>query len=205
MMTKRDSFIENTKHLENPRVGDYWHEMFSPYFIVLQDNADDTFVICDSFIHELDYWRFSLFESRTVTHDYLRKTVKYSSLDGFVADCTSSQKLMQTVKAWQDLGCPRDDASKIPDEDLVCNTRYEYLNNASAETLLFRSNVFGLNAALALGIVRPVDASKDERLKDRLTLTSMGKELVARYRRVLHAPLQRPKAKVSSVRARCKI
>ena len=73
------------KHFENPSIGDFWHEMFCPYFIVL-DIVKDKYWICDKrHAVDKDYWTWDLKKSRIVDKSYFDK-VKYNDISGFVAN-----------------------------------------------------------------------------------------------------------------------
>lgn len=76
----------NQEHFDFPRPGDFWQEMFCPYFIVL-GIEDDLFWICDE-RKEVDnnHWTWDLSKSKLVYKSYFNR-VKYSvSSQGFVAD-----------------------------------------------------------------------------------------------------------------------
>jgi hypothetical protein len=92
----------NALHIEKPMPGDYWHEMFCPYHVVLA--ADDEYVtICDKKIDLKDGWTFDLSETKQITHLEHRNIVTYTSMrDKFVADVVPNSKLMPAVQEWRD-------------------------------------------------------------------------------------------------------
>ena len=45
MFDQKDQDLKNHKALLNPQPGDYWHEMFCPYFIVVKVKGDDITVL----------------------------------------------------------------------------------------------------------------------------------------------------------------
>jgi hypothetical protein len=76
----------NQEHFDSPRPGDFWQEMFCPYFIVV-GIEDDLFWICDErkSVDEV-YWTWDVSKSRLVKKSYFN-CVKYSaSSQGFIAD-----------------------------------------------------------------------------------------------------------------------
>ena len=76
----------NTRAFDDPKVGDYWHEMFCPYFIVLEVIGDGTFWICDERkTVDRDHWTWDLEQARIVEKRYFDR-VKYSPNSGFCAD-----------------------------------------------------------------------------------------------------------------------
>ena len=108
--------LENQQSLENPRIGDYWHEMFCPYFLVVDVRGNDITVLSclggpDSFNrkHELnakidlkDGWTFDLSKSMVVNREWMSRTVKYESIEGFVADVGNSEKTVSIAMEWRD-------------------------------------------------------------------------------------------------------
>jgi len=112
----RKQDLANLKALANPQPGDYWHEMFCPYFIVV-DREGDKFCVLSclggpkSFTrkHELDAkvdtkdgWHFDYSKSMLVDHEWIRQTVRYESIDGFVADVVQSEKTARIVQEWRE-------------------------------------------------------------------------------------------------------
>jgi hypothetical protein len=106
--------LENQESLKNPRIGDYWHEMFCPYFLVVDVKGDDITVLsCLGGIytrkHELnakidtkDGWTFDLSKSMVVNREWITKAVKYESIEGFVADVSNSEKTVKIAMEWRD-------------------------------------------------------------------------------------------------------
>ena len=106
--------LENQESLNNPRIGDYWHEMFCPYFLVVDVKGDDITVLsCLGGIytrkHELnakidtkDGWTFDLSKSMVVNREWMTKAVKYESIEGFVADVGNSEKTVKISMEWRD-------------------------------------------------------------------------------------------------------
>jgi hypothetical protein len=94
---------KNQKHVDQPMVGDFWHEMFSPYHIVLAV-TDTHVIICEKTksVGSTGY-TFDLTETRTVTHLEHRDIVTYSTMrDKFVADVVPNCKMMPLIQEWRD-------------------------------------------------------------------------------------------------------
>jgi hypothetical protein len=94
---------KNQKHVDHPMVGDFWHEMFSPYHIVLAV-TDTHVIICEKTkpVNPNGY-TFDLTETRTVTHLEHRDIVTYSTMrDKFVADVVPNCKMMPLIQEWRD-------------------------------------------------------------------------------------------------------
>ena len=102
-MLERDKL--NEKHYNNPQEGDYWHEMFCPYFIVLSI-VENGYIICSERIDvDSGHWRFDLSKATLVDKNYFDK-VKYQSISGFCADVVNNITTNKIVKEWEDLGSP---------------------------------------------------------------------------------------------------
>ena len=95
---------KNIKAYASPSPGDYWNEMFVPYFVVLEVREDLTLIVCDK-TKEVDssHWTWDLSQAKHVHRDYLKR-VRYGSIDGFVADVFHSHQW--AVEAWKELGSP---------------------------------------------------------------------------------------------------
>lgn len=82
----------NEARIATPRPGDYWHEMFCPYFVVVAVDGDDI-VICDKTLDVDDsHWTWDLHRCRYATKAELRRRVTYETMpDKFVADCADGR------------------------------------------------------------------------------------------------------------------
>ena len=105
---------ENLRGLTDPKIGDYWQEMFCPYFLVVDVKGNDITVLSclgGSYTrkHELnakidtkDGWTFDLSKSMVVNREWMTKAVKYESIEGFVADVGNSEKTVKISMEWRD-------------------------------------------------------------------------------------------------------
>ena len=113
----REQDLRNQKALAFPQIGDYWHEMFCPYFVIVNKEGDKFRVLSclggpKSFTRkdelnaqiEVDngHWGFDYSKSMLVDHEWIRKTVTYESIDGFVADVVQSEKTARMVQEWRE-------------------------------------------------------------------------------------------------------
>ena len=111
------SNLDNQQALDNPRPGDYWHERFSPYFVVVNLEGDQFRVLsCMGGPHhylrkdelnariEIDgnHWAFDYSKSMLVDREWIRRAVTYGSIDGFVADVVRTEKTQLIVTEWRD-------------------------------------------------------------------------------------------------------
>ena len=111
------SNLKNQQALDNPRPGDYWHERFSPYFVVVNREGDQFRVLsCMGGPHhylrkdelnariEIDknHWAFDYSKSMLVDREWIRRAVTYGSIDGFVADVVRTEKTQLIVTEWRD-------------------------------------------------------------------------------------------------------
>lgn len=76
----------NQEALNNPQPGDYWQEMFNPYFLVLRVIGDNIVIVDKRKDVGKDYWVWDLDECKVVDRAYISRKVKYGSIDGFCAD-----------------------------------------------------------------------------------------------------------------------
>lgn len=111
----RTTDVNNQKALDNPQPGDYWNEMFCPYFIVVDVKGDDITVLScmggpdshnrkdepNAKIDIKDGWGFDYSKSMIVDRAWMEKAVKYGTIDGFVADVVRSEKTERIVQEWR--------------------------------------------------------------------------------------------------------
>lgn len=100
----------NQQALDYPAPGDYWQEMFCPYFLVVRVNGDEITVLsCMNRKHELNayksvdnnHWTFDLDKEMIVDREWIKNAVKYDTFDGFVADVVRSPKFIQLANEWR--------------------------------------------------------------------------------------------------------
>ena len=111
------SNLKNQQALDNPRPGDYWHERFSPYFVIVNQEGDQFRVLsCMGGPHhylrkdelnariEIDknHWAFDYSKSMLVDREWIRRAVTYGSIDGFVVDVVRTEKTQLIVTEWRD-------------------------------------------------------------------------------------------------------
>jgi len=115
----------NQEALDNPKPGDYWNEMFCPYFVVVSVNPKKdqyTVLSClggpDSYNRKDEinarisvdsgHWGFDYSKHMVVDHAWIERTVRYDSIDGFVANVRrGSEKMMGIVKDWKQFHAQR--------------------------------------------------------------------------------------------------
>lgn len=100
---------KNQEAIINPKPGDYWHEMFCPYFLVVHvKDKDITVLSCieesenNAKIDVPDGWIFDYSKSITVNHEWIKDKVTYKTISGFVADVSNSEKTQSIVTEWRD-------------------------------------------------------------------------------------------------------
>lgn len=116
MFDNKERELKNLDALMNPQPGDYWHEMFVPYFIVVNIEGEQYRVLScmggpKSFNRkdelnaqiEVDngHWAFDYSKSMLVNHSWIEKAVTYGTADGFVADVVQSEKTARIVQEWR--------------------------------------------------------------------------------------------------------
>jgi hypothetical protein len=102
----------NTNAFENPEVGDYWHEMFCPYFIIVKKSPVGTrlkYTVLSCYgdnnarVDNKDgTWSFDYSKSHEVDWTWISEQVRYKNIDGFVADVVrDSEKNNAVVREWK--------------------------------------------------------------------------------------------------------
>lgn len=115
MYIQDDRNTANEDAVANPQPGDYWHEMFCPYFLVVKVDGDEITVLSclggpssfnrkDEINAKVDNqdgtWSFDYSKSMIVDRAWIRRTVKYGTIDGFVADVVRGGNKEEAVKEW---------------------------------------------------------------------------------------------------------
>lgn len=95
----------NQAAVDNPEPGDYWQEMFCPYFLVVQVKGD-AITILNCLPHrgvsarksvDDSHWMFDVSKSMVVDRAWIEKLVRYESIDGFVADVSRGRERNQEI------------------------------------------------------------------------------------------------------------
>lgn len=114
----RPSEQKNNLAFYNPKAGDYWNEMFVPYFVILEVR-DDTLIVCDE-TKEVDanHWTWNLEKAKEAPRDYMKR-VKYGSIDGYVADVYRSHEW--AVEAWKEKGSPYESLKTLSNKPVAAD------------------------------------------------------------------------------------
>jgi hypothetical protein len=107
---------QNQLALDQPQPGDYWHERFCPYFVVVAVKGTE-FTVLSCLGGEQSYnrksepnariqnsnstWHFDYSKSMLVDRAWIESAVKYGSIDGFVADVVNGEKTRRIVTEWR--------------------------------------------------------------------------------------------------------
>jgi len=108
--------LQNIESLDNPKIGDFWHEMFSPYFLVVDVKNDDITVLSclggpnsytrknelNAKVDHGSYYTFDVSKGMVVDKLWMEQAVKYTSLEGFVADVYNNEKTVKIAIEWRD-------------------------------------------------------------------------------------------------------
>ena len=113
----KEQNLKNQEALANPQPGDYWNEMFCPYFVVVEVVKDDQYRVLSCLggptsFHRKDElnarvdnkdgtWSFDYSKSMLVDRAWIEKAVRYEYIDGFVADVWRSEKTELIVQEWR--------------------------------------------------------------------------------------------------------
>jgi len=108
---------DNEYALANPQPGDYWQERFCPYFVVVDVKGTDFIVLsclggphsfarkdepCAKIEVDACHWAFDYGKEITVDREWMRKAVRYESIDGFAADVSNTEKTRRIVQEWRE-------------------------------------------------------------------------------------------------------
>lgn len=101
----------NEEALDNPQVGDYWKERMCPYFLVVDVQGDDYTILCAfpgdkvaqmARVIGTNTWEFDYSKHSVVSSDWIKETVCYTSIPGFVADVVrGNEKMRMIVEEWK--------------------------------------------------------------------------------------------------------
>ena len=116
MFDRSAQAAKNQAALDNPQPGDYWHEMFCPYFLVVRVQGSKITVlsalggpkssnrqdeICARVEVDSGHWTWDLDRYMVVDRAWMEKLVKYGSIEGFCADVVQSEKHRQFADSWR--------------------------------------------------------------------------------------------------------
>ena len=100
----------NEQAMRHPQVGDYWQEMFCPYFLVVQVKDRDRFVVLSAMRREGEpyaridngdgTWSFDCSKSMTVDRQWIADRVQYGTISGFVADVVRSDRTRKLAETF---------------------------------------------------------------------------------------------------------
>lgn len=89
----------NEKHLESPKPGDFWHEMFCAYHTVLAVTESGVVITDTKLKVDAGHYTFDISAAKEITHEAHAKLVRYSSYPGFWADVVP-ERCMAIVAEW---------------------------------------------------------------------------------------------------------
>ena len=108
MYNHQEQQTRNQRAITDPKAGDFWHEMFCPYFLVV-DVRDDKIGILSCISEpkaKIDNkdgtYSFDYSKTQYVDRTFIEKKVTYESISGFVADVRNSKKSIEIVSEWRD-------------------------------------------------------------------------------------------------------
>lgn len=91
----------NAAAIANPKPGDFWHEMFSPYFIVV-DIRQDKITVLNTVIQGDDGYYFDYDKPIVVDRKWMSERVRYVSIGAFCADVYSNNNTKEIVAEWRE-------------------------------------------------------------------------------------------------------
>ena len=106
----------NKTAMDLPSPGDYWQEMFCPYFLVVASTPAKNQYTILSCISEPNArtqnndgktWSFDYSKHQVVDRAWIEKHVTYGSIPGFVANVIRNDKFKSIVKEWKQFHAQR--------------------------------------------------------------------------------------------------
>lgn len=77
----------NEEHVKNPQIGDFWHEMFSPYFLVVGVVETGVIVLDETISISKSHYKFDETKPKFISLESLKERVTYPTMrDKFVAN-----------------------------------------------------------------------------------------------------------------------
>lgn len=70
----------SVEHRANPEPGDYWHECFVPYFVVLAVGARDVLVCRKTKEVDSGHWTWDLGHTVTLSRERFEKAISYETM-----------------------------------------------------------------------------------------------------------------------------
>jgi len=101
-VSKPDNQV-NELHLREPQPGDFWHERFCPYHIVLAVTPDGVVITDKTKPDGSSHYTFDLDAAKEITHEEHAMVVRYSSGNGFAADVVPA-RAAGSVREWKAAG-----------------------------------------------------------------------------------------------------
>lgn len=111
----------NEKHLESPKPGDFWHEMFCAYHTVLAVTEGGVVITDKKLNVDAGHYTFDISAAKEITHEAHAKLVRYSSYPGFCADVVP-ERCMAIVAEWVAAGSQYIKLNTTP-EEIVASAR----------------------------------------------------------------------------------
>lgn len=77
----------NEEHVKNPQIGDFWHEMFIPYFLVVEIVTSGVIVLDETISISESHYKFDETKPKFISLESLKERVTYPTMrDKFVAN-----------------------------------------------------------------------------------------------------------------------
>lgn len=77
----------NEEHVKNPQIGDFWHEMFGPYFLVVGIVTSGVIVLDEIIFISKNHYKFDETKPKFISLESLKERVTYPTMrDKFVAN-----------------------------------------------------------------------------------------------------------------------
>jgi len=107
----------NEDHASDPKIGDYWSEMFAPILVVVGRPDPDSVLICDKTMDvEERRWTWDLTQCRIMTLEEFHARLRYDSIPGFWADCCPEHMTWVKDRAMELMFGPKEEETTVTDK-----------------------------------------------------------------------------------------
>lgn len=83
------------KQLIDPQPGDYWHEMFSPFCLVVGRQGETVQIYHERINVDKGYWSWNPETLKSISLSEFKKNLSYNTIDGFHSDVIRNSKSMR--------------------------------------------------------------------------------------------------------------
>jgi len=124
----------NEDHASDPKIGDFWSEMFAPILVVVGRPNPDSVLICDKMKDVGERrWTWDLTQCRIMTLEEFHARLRYDSIPGFWADCCPEHMTWVKERAMELMFGPKEEEATVTDKPGIRYPGDDDQNDSAAE------------------------------------------------------------------------